>query len=163
MASWILRCPECGTKFKSPTAEGPEFCPNKKCGVSMLDDDDGVIEITAPFIRSAKMKATDQVYRDIERTSEARAQQAADAAGVPVAEMANLKITNMRDNVKPGETYDVPVNNVVTQQMEIMKAKGNPVGFTQVDASTFSAGVKSGPHPNAGAKTLSALQRAVQR
>src|SRR5690348_2158498 len=98
MASWILRCPECGTKFKSPTAEGPEFCPNRKCGVSMADDDDGVIEITAPFIRSAKMKATDNVYRDIERTSEVRAQQAADAAGVPVSEMSNLKITNMRDN-----------------------------------------------------------------
>ena len=161
MACWILRCPECGTKFKSPTVEGPEFCPNKTCGIAMHDDEDNVIEIKAPFIRSHKMKAVDDVYRGMEKTSESRMYAAAEQAGVSASEMAGLKITNMRDNVKPGETYDVPVVNAVTQRMDEMKAKGMPIGFAGAEMKEFIAGAKAGPHANAGAKTLNSFKRAI--
>lgn len=165
MASWILRCPECGTKFKSPTVEGPEFCPNKKCGIAMKDDadEDGIITISAPFIRSGRMKAADDVYRMHETTSERRVEHAAAMAGVSPSEMSGLKITNMKDNVKPGETYAPEVHNAVTDQMEIMKAKGHQVGFAQMDAAALAGGVRSGPHPNAGAKAIQGVQRLMGR
>lgn len=161
MAQWILRCPDCGVKFKSPTSEGPEFCPNKDCGISMRDDEDTVIEISAPFIRSRKTTATDQVYRDIEKTSETRMHLAAEQAGVSASDMAGLKITNMRDNVKPGESYDIPVQNAVTQRMDEMKAKGMPIGFAGAEMKEFIAGAKAGPHANAGVRTLNTFKRAI--
>lgn len=165
MAAWILRCSECGTKFRSPTMEGPEFCPNSQCGVAMQDDadEDGIITIAAPFIRSARMKATDDVYRAHERTSEARVEHAAAMAGVSPSEMSSLKVTNMRDNVKPGETHAAPIQNAVTDQMAVMAAKGHQVGFAQMDAAALASGVRTGPHPNAGAKAIQSVQRLTGR
>lgn len=156
MAAWILRCPECGTKFRSPTVEGPEYCPSKECGAYMRDDDEGnVIEIAAPFIRSAKMKATDGVYTALEKTSEFRAEQAAQMAGVSASEMSSLKITNMRDNVKPGESY---APSIAAEQSRLESA-GAKVQFAGSNASEYSGAVMAGPYPNSGAKMRTALSR----
>src|SRR5215469_10686604 len=111
-----VQCPQCAHKFYAISIWG--CCP--ECGYEAEEPDDTVISL--PAIRAATTKATDQVYRDMETASIKRAEDAARMAGVPVSEMSHLKITNMRDNVQTGETYAMPVNNVVTQQMELMKA-----------------------------------------
>lgn len=128
----------------------------------MRSDEDEVIEISMPAIRSARTKANDQVYRQMEAASEHRAEKAAEALGVPVSEMSDMKITNLNDR-RDAEVAVVPVNNAVTQQMEVLNARGGQFGFTSPDAAGFKEGVKQGPYPNAGAKTVSTVQRLMGR
>ena len=150
-----LQCPECAHKFYAKTAF-PECCPN--CAYEYdPEPDDTVIEM--PSLRSATTKATDKVYRDMETASIHRAEEAARVAGVPVSEMSHLKITNLRDNVKEGETYAMPVNNPVTQRMDQMQAMGQAAGF--VDGSSFAANVNQGFAPRAGAKVLEKINPAA--
>jgi hypothetical protein len=141
-----VQCPECANKFYSKTVYG--VCPH--CGHEAEEPDDTVIPM--PALRSATTKATDKVYRDMETASIHRAEEAARVAGVPVSEMSHLKITNLRDNVKEGETYAMPVNNPVTQQMEMMRQNGMQAGF--VVGSSFAASVNQGYAPRAGAGVL---------
>ena len=154
MARFQIRCPGCRKPFPwDPAIDLPERCPLKGCGYVAAKrepevDEDGVIVIAAPFLRSARMKAVDSTYRELETSSEHRAQMAADAAGVPVSEMSHLKVTNIRDNLKPGEIAAMPVVNDVTKQMDRMKAGGMPVGFgdqqfARVGASTGYAGTRA--------------------
>jgi hypothetical protein len=154
MARFQIRCPGCRKAFPwDPAIDLPERCPLKGCGYVAKKrdpevDEDGVIVIAAPFIGSAKTKATDACYRELETSSEHRAQLAADVAGVPVSEMSHLKVTNLKDNTKPGEIAAMPVVNEVTKQMDRMKANGMLVGFgdqqhARVGASTGYAGMKA--------------------
>lgn len=95
-----MRCPSCEKKFPwEPTLGTPEHCP--LCGYRTAHDraDD---DIVMPSLRSARMAATDGVYRDLEKSSEHRMRQAAQMAGCDVSDMAGLKITNLRDT-KEGE------------------------------------------------------------
>jgi len=154
MAKFQIRCPGCRKAFPwDPAIDLPERCPLKGCGYVAKKrdtevDEDGVIVIAAPFIGSAKTKATDGCYRQLEDSSAVRAQMAADMAGVPVSEMSHLKVTNIRDNTREGEIAAMPVVNDVTRQMDRMKANGMPVGFgdqqhARVGASTGYAGIKA--------------------
>jgi len=143
-----LQCPECAHKFYAKTAF-PECCPN--CQYEYDPEPEDTV-IPMPSLRSATTKATDKVYRDMETASIHRAEEAARMAGVPVSEMSHLKITNLRDNVQPGETYAMPVKNTVTERMDEMQAKGMQAGF--VDGSAFSANVNSGFAPRSGASVL---------
>ena len=141
-----LQCPKCAQKFHANSIWG--ICPH--CGYEAEEPDDTVISL--PALRSATTKATDQVYRDMETASVHRAEQAAAMAGVPVSEMSHLKITNLRDNVKEGETYAMPVNNAVTQRMDQMKAMGMQTGW--MDGSSFAANVNTGFAPRSGANVM---------
>ena len=132
-----LQCPQCTHKFYSVTVF-PDCCPG--CGYVYDSPDDNVISM--PAIRSAVAKSVDQVYRDMERSSEVRAEQAAAMAGVPVSDMAGLKLTNLRDNTRQGEIAAMPVVNAVTQQMDFMQSRGGTVGFA--GGAEFKAGVASG-------------------
>jgi hypothetical protein len=154
MARFQIRCPGCRKPFPwDPAIELPERCPLKGCGYVAKKrdpevDEDGVIVIAAPFIGSAKTKATDSCYRELETSSAARAELAAQVAGVPVSEMSHLKVTNLKDNTREGEIAAMPVVNDVTRQMDRMKASGMPVGFgdqqhARVGASTGYAGMKA--------------------
>jgi hypothetical protein len=129
-----VRCSACQEKFSS-TIWPPKACPN--CGVTNddLDDND---EICMPSIRSMRMATTDKVYRDMERASEERVHKAAEMAGVPASEMADLKITNLNDR-RDAEIAAMPVKNEVSQALE---QKG-PWGF-QANASAFTGSVASG-------------------
>src|SRR5215469_1419802 len=141
-----VQCPKCANKFHSKTVYG--VCPH--CGYEAEEPDDTVIPM--PSLRSATTKATDKVYRDMETASIHRAEQAAAMAGVPVSEMSHLKITNLRDNVRNGETYAMPVKNAVTDAMDTMRMNGMQAGF--VDGSGFAANVNQGFAPRAGANVL---------
>jgi len=141
-----VQCPQCANKFYSKTVYG--ICPH--CGHEADEPDDTVI--TMPSLRSATTGATDKVYRDMETASIHRAEEAARVAGVPVSEMSHLKITNLRDNVREGETYAMPVRNAVTDQMDLMKARGMQSGW--VNGATFAQDTGKGFAPHSGANVL---------
>ena len=158
-----LQCPECANKFYA-VSMCPDCCP--KCGYVYEPPDDTVISM--PAIRSAVSKAADQTYRDMETASERRAEMAAQAAGVPVSEMSGLKITNLRDNTKPGEDMAPAVVNDVTKHMDSLQQRGGQFGF--VNGSEFAAGtaqgainvngrITTGIEPRAGARALGSIQR----
>jgi hypothetical protein len=172
MPRFQIRCPGCRKAFPwDPAIDLPERCPLKGCGYVSKKrdpevDENGEIVIAAPFLRSPVMKANDGVYRELERSSEVRAQMAADMAGVPVSEMSHLKVTNIRDNTRPGEVAAMPVVNEVTKQMDMLKARGMPVGFGgQADTTSTATGainvngqVIQGIQPRAGIRAMEQIQ-----
>lgn len=147
-----LQCPECAEKFYALTLN-PECCPH--CGYEYDILDDTVIQM--PSLRGANTRTFDKTYRDLEKSSEARAEQAASMLGVPAADMAHMKITDMRDNVQPGESYAVPPR--VSQPMQQVMQSA-PVGAVGAEVGQYyAANVKQGFAPNAGARTLQSIQR----
>jgi len=150
-----LRCPACRGKFPWNPSEGmPDNCVlcGEYVGTDRADDD-----VVMPFVRSsARTKSIDQVYRDMEKGSEVRAQAAADMVGAPVSEMSSLKITDMRDNQREGDTALAPVNNSVTQ---VMAQAPQAFGFGGSAGSEFARGTRQGPHPNAGARFMQHIHK----
>lgn len=154
----ILKCPHCETKFRVEfgTADGggwPDYCPNKKCGIFMGVDraDDDVV---MPAFLSARSKANDQLYRDMERGSEFRAEKAAEMAGVDVSEMSSLKITNLNDR-RDSEIAAIEVNNPVTQAM----AQAPGITGFQANGAAFAQATNSGPYARAGASVVTRLSQ----
>lgn len=146
-----IKCSECRKAFPWDIAKGwPKHCP--ECGVYCGTD--GKDEVVMPFIRSAKTGANDKLYRDMERGSEVRAQAAADLLGVPASEVSDIKITNMKDNMREGDDAAITPANPVSQ---FMAANPGTTGFRGGQGVEYSGAVQSGPHPNAGAKTRTAL------
>ena len=80
--AFSLRCPVCRVKFAWDVKAGwPDYCPNDACQ-SRIAHDRADDDIVIPFIRHTATKSTDQVYRDIESSSERRAEMAAAEAGI---------------------------------------------------------------------------------
>jgi len=100
------KCPECSGEFSflheiinGVEEDPPSHCPRCGCYVGTEPQ-----ALPSNFsISSSKGKNPDILYREMESSSADRAQQAADLAGVPVSEMASLKITNMKDNMREGD------------------------------------------------------------
>ena len=149
--AFSLRCPDCRGKFPwQPSAPTPRFCP--LCSTDMGEAKDDSV-ICVPAFLSAKTKNNDKHYRDLEKGSETRAELAAGVAGVPVSEMSDLKITDLK-TVHAGEAPVKEVVNPVTQFM----AQTGIGGFRGSDGSGYSGAVQTGPFPNAGANMRTALQ-----
>ena len=110
------------------------------------EKDDNVVCLPA-FI-SAKTKANDKVYREIETSAAGRAEMADDPS---------LKITNMKDNTHEGEIAHVPIVNDVTKAMDAINARGGQVGWQGQNGAEFSGAVQTGPYPNRGARVRSML------
>jgi hypothetical protein len=148
MARYRAVCPECGGKFPVDPIKGlPDLCP-LGCGYKVASDRDDD-DIQMPSISKCRA-ATDGIYRAMEEGSIHRMQMAKEM-GVEGAE--TLKITNMRDNVQVGEISAMPVDrSPVTDQMDMMRARGLPVGFNGGNGAALSAGTMEGPEPNAGAR-----------
>jgi hypothetical protein len=146
MPKFRVRCPGCRGAFPwDPALDLPERCPLPGCTYVAKPkevDENGVIVISAPFIGSAKTKAADGCYRELEESSARRAELAAEMAGVPVSEMSHLKVTNIRDT-KEGEIAAMPVVNAVTKQMDFIKSRGGQIGFG-ANAVEFGPGINSG-------------------
>ena len=159
----LLKCPDCTQKFRwdfAAESQWPEACPLCKAEMGTGKDEN---VICLPALRSAKTKVIDGSYRQLEDSSRERMYQAAEAAGCDASEMSGLQITNIKTGVKPGESYVPDVHNPVTERMDQMKSMGMAAGFSGADAANLASQVRSGPHPNAGAKTLSAIQRLTGR
>ena len=146
-----LKCPDCAETFKWPGEQKwPDFCPHCRSTLNTGGGD----EICMPFIGRAQTKATDNVYRRMEAGGEVRAQAAADMLGVPVADVSDLKITNLRDT-KYGEVAHIPVSNDVSR---LMDAAPDATGFQAMGAQ-FSGNVQTGPLPNSGARFQTQLRK----
>ena len=141
----VLRCPDCGVKFRWDTkseSSWPKYCP--ECGAYVgIDGKPGVV---MPYLKTGVAKSVDKVYRDMEAGAEQRAQMAASMLGVPVSDMADLKLTNLRDDPRSGQPAHVPVVNDVTRMMD-----ANP--GIQSFGPQLSASVRVGPDANAGLRT----------
>jgi hypothetical protein len=140
-----IRCHECGNKFYHPNAY-PEACP--LCGVEFEADPGDVIRL--PALHGATAATPDKVFREMEAKSIERAETAASMAGVPVSEMSHLKITDLRDNVQPGETYYKPPT--VAREMR-------GLGGFQANGADYAAAAHTGYAPHAGAKALGQIQK----
>lgn len=132
----------------------PEFCPNSECSTRLLSDrpDD---EIVMPNFRSAATRANDNLYRQMETASEHRAEMAAEKLGVPVSEMSDLKITNLRETRHEGAIAAMPVVNPVSTFMQQHPGAGGYKG----DGANYSGSVMTGPSPNRGARVQSMVRQ----
>jgi hypothetical protein len=106
-------------------------------------------EVATPHVRSGRSKAlsvsADQTYRSYEAASESNAQQAADMLGVPVSEMANLKITNMDTQLREGDVAVRPVNNEVSRFMD-----SHPGVVQNMQSPEVAMGYASAAHAGGG-------------
>ena len=150
---FMWRCTECKTKVPF-TTDMPDFCPNPKCKTRLLSDRDDS-DVVMPFFRSAATTANDSLYRRMEEASERRVERAAEKVGVPISEMSDLKITNLRDTRHEGDVAAVPVNNPVTQ---FMQQHPNAGGFNNGGVG-YSGAVTTGPEPNRGARVQSMVRQ----
>ena len=160
-------CTECGEKF-STNVWPPKSCP--ACGYIPDPDDDD--RICMPSIKTMRTKSIDSTYREIEAASEQRVLQAAEMAGCDPSEMASLKITNLNDR-RDAEIAAIPVNNVVTQQMDYVNARGGHLGFQGGNGAEYGTDIHTGAvtvdgrvvatgvQPNAGIRARNSLQRAL--
>lgn len=124
----------------------PDTCPICKQYIGS----DGKDEVAAPFISKSSRKVADLVYRDMEQKSEVRAQLAAQETGLSTSDVAHLKVTNMRDNQREGDTAFVPEVNPVSKSMNAApQMTGFSAGAAQLGIQA-SAGTKVGPFPRAG-------------
>ncbi len=156
----ILRCPACREKFRwDLSTPFPDDCPicDVHIGSDRADDD-----ICMPSIRKARSatKATDKIYRDMEKASEDSAYAAAEQAGVHVSDMMpTMKMTNMNDGMKQGDIAAPPLTGsaaALEQHMASMQQKGAQVGFGGQGLG-YSAGSHQGPVPSAGARFQTAV------
>jgi hypothetical protein len=155
----ILKCPACREKFKYDISEGwPDQCPICNTDINNRRDDSDVV---MPNILSWRTKNTDKVARDVMDGSEKRAELAAEMAGVPVSDMANLKITNLND--RNDTQFSAPdENNAVTQRMAAMQAAGMPTGFgVGTNGAEYAAAAHAGVEPYAGNRARNRLQRVL--
>lgn len=164
----VLRCPACREKFKYDVAKGwPDNCPLCKTDINNYRADD---DIVCPAFLSQKSKNNDAVVRQMMDGSEQRAEMAAALAGVPVSDMADLKITNINDR-RDAEIAAMPVINPVTQQMAAMQARGMPTGFgAGADTSGIASGaitvngrIRQGIAPRAGVSAMDHLKTSIPR
>ena len=154
----LLKCPVCRGKFKYDVTNGwPDECELCHADINNRVPDDVVV---MPAFLSQKSKNNDKVARDIMDGSEKRAELGAAMAGVPVSEMANLKITNLNDR-RDAEFSAIEVNNSVTQRMAEMQARGMPTGFGVAQANEFAAQAHTGIAPHAGLRSRNRVQAAL--
>jgi hypothetical protein len=147
-----LRCPACRTKFPWESgAAYPDTCPSCHEFIGSGRDD---TEVVMPSLRSAATRANDDVYRQMERSSEHRAEQAAQMAGVPVSEMSDLKITNLRDNHSNGDVMAPP-----PQLKGVFGGGPTPMPMQLSDPMRAAALSHQGAHPNAGARTQTMIRQ----
>lgn len=165
-----VQCPDCGAKWRIPKGEEfPAFCPKNGCQLSVPDPD---FVPSRMNIRSVQSQSADYTFRKYEADSIARAEQAKPMieqqlvdAGLPREEAQRqaevhsneLKVTNLRDNIREGETAAVPVSNTVTHVQDAMSAAGMWQGNFQ---GGFAGAASAGPAPfhESGAKSMFAIQ-----
>ena len=156
--AFALRCPECRGTFRWDPKKYARYCLLCEADFGPERPDD---EIVMPAFLSAKTRATDQVGRDLMDSSNVRAEKAAEMLGVPVSEMSDMKVTDLKSTKHEGMVAMPQVVNEVTQRMDAMQKMGLPVGFgAGPTGAEYSGAVASGPFPNVGAKMRSMIHAA---
>lgn len=159
--SRTYRCPACAGEFRylhHPNDEPPpRFCPHCAYDTHAEDVVDFAAAVSAPHIRNRVIvQAVEDTYRGMEAGAQNQIRLAAEATGEPESEFANMKITNLRDNLREGDIASVPVNNAVSQAMS---AAPNVTGFQNPDALNYAAAAHTGPDAHAGARAAGMIRR----
>ncbi len=98
------QCPDCEAEFtewhRHRDEPPPNFCP--KCGSNMS----AAPEEMVPFIKIGTHRGSnpDKLYRAMERASEDNQERAAEQLGVDKSEMSAMRITDMKDGLREGDT-----------------------------------------------------------
>ena len=110
------QCPDCSGTFDHLHMRSDEAPPNfcALCGAPTTVDR----RVTAPHIAGLAGKSGDQVYRAMEESSAYRADVAAEQLGVSSSDVAAMKVTDMKDNMREGDTAAVSVQNEVSRHMQ---------------------------------------------
>ena len=150
-----LQCPG-GHTFdwlRHPSDEPPpRFCP--VCG---LDSENFQQAVTMPYVSDGRSKnmrlAADQTYKDMEKSSEVRAGLAESMTGDSASA---LKVTNMKDNLRQGDTSFVtppptPVSRAIEQQPSMFGFQGGSA------YAEIARAAHTGVAPHAGARAGTAL------
>jgi hypothetical protein len=155
--AFVLRCPKCRDTFPYSASDGmPDICPLCKEFVGSGDN----TVISMPMIRSAKTKSADKLYRDMERGSEVRASKAAEMLGIDASDMSALKMTNMSDSAREGESSAPPLPVAADDMGKFFQPNGQEYGAgTASGAVTVNGKITTGIEPRAGATAMSNIQR----
>ena len=125
-----FECPKCLHRWEviePRDSAPPKFCV--ECGARFAKT---LLAVpgTHSIGGSRVVKAVDDTYQRLERAGEAR-MRLAERDGVPASQARQLKITNLKDNVRDGEVGAVrpTVNNPTTQFMAEAAKRGLNYGF----------------------------------
>lgn len=152
------QCPECLYEFSydhHPTIEAdpcPRFCA--QCGFDTDGDYDAALVM--PHIGRPIRQNVDGMHRAMEEGAEFRAEMAREQFGLDQQQANAMKLTDMKDNLREGDTGDIPVKNDVTQIMEA--APQGMFGFQQAVGAQYSSTVSEGQYPNAGARAMQVVR-----
>lgn len=152
-------CPECTTIFKTIQDREdppPRFCPY--CGYDSEGVEPMAESVAMPHIGKPIRGIVDNQYRDMEQGSIDRANIAMEEFGLDTAAANEMKLTNMKDGLREGDTSYIPVNNEVSRAID--QAPPGQFGFSGGAAQGigYSASVPTGPLPNAGGRTAALLR-----
>jgi DNA-directed RNA polymerase subunit RPC12/RpoP len=147
-------CPDCDGEFNylHEVKDGVEEPPPNRCPHC----DSWVGDSPPPLPSNFKTaglagKSGDAVYRAMEQSSEYRAQLAAKESGMDVKDFAALKMTNMKDNMREGDTSAIMPVTPVSQAMEQTRGvTGFNRGAMSGDNQKFIADAQTGPYRGAG-------------
>lgn len=151
------RCPSCEGIFvydHHPSIEADPLPSNAACPhCHFMSEDDYPAAIVAPHIAKPIRATVDNMHAQMEEGAQFRANMARERFGLSEEEARQLTETNSLDNLREGDTSNIPVNNVVTQAIAANpQAYGWQGGAAQ--GAALSPQVASGPFPNAGLRAL---------
>lgn len=157
-----LRCPICRQAFAwNDSSQFPDNC--LLCHEFIGPDPDrDVTVIPMPFIKSAKTKQNDELYRSMEKGSEVRAELGAQAAGCSVSDMSALKMTDMNDNQREGDI----AAKLAPDDSSAKFFQSNGAEYAAGTASgaiTVNGQVTTGIQPRAGMQAMSKIQGIMGR
>ena len=119
------RCPDCKGLFlieienRNRKTPPPDDCPLcHGTGERDRTAETTPREVEAPYLPIGKSKIADGYYRAQEEASGHRAQMAAAMGGGDVSDYSDMKITNMRDNMREGDIAAIPVANDVSRMVD---------------------------------------------
>lgn len=143
-------CPDCQAEFTelhmSRDEPPPSFCP--KCGNNMSSEPEQLV----PYIRIGSHRGSnpDKLYRAMETASEVRQEQAAEQLGVDKSELSAMKITDMKDSLREGDTaakLPAPKAPIAVQNFQ-----------NTAQAQEYARSTQIGPYAGAG---MAAMQGVV--
>ena len=144
------------------------------CGICGADSEAETFaaQPSAPHIEKSIRRAGDATFRQMEGQAEERMDMAAEMTGMDRSEFNDLKITDIKDNQREGDTANVEVHNDVTKAMEVAPENygfrpqmapmaagggGSIPDARGVTPLQYAAAAAQGPYPYAGARAATQL------
>jgi hypothetical protein len=146
-------CPDCSGTFEVLHMSRADPAPDV-CELCAADLSEPTIVPGTHNISSARSASIDSVYTKMESASSARAELAAEVAGGSAADYSQLKITDLKTNILPGEVAaSLPPTPVVPSL---------PPGMGMVDntaAVEYSRSTRIGPEAGAGMRSMDMMRQ----